>query len=180
MQPGTLGVVAGLGFCAYWAYQLWPKQSRLHKINQQKAKRFLNKIQHNAHEPGFVFGMLRRENFFVFEEILLLCFKQRGFRIKCNLAYTGDGGIDGTFFDGAGNKFLIQAKRYKNTINPQHISEFSGVIARERATGGFFIHTGRTGQKSYQNLTPEIRIISGKKLLMLLRAKLTNGGSYAV
>jgi len=161
MQPGLLGIVAGLGVGGYWAYWLWPKQkkqtqNRLHKINQRKAKRLLHQLQYSAHEPRMIFGVLRRENFFVFEELLLLCFQQHGFRIKRNRAYTGDGGIDGTFFDKDGNKFLIQAKRYKSAINPQHICEFAKVIDRERVSGGFFIHTGRTGQKSYQNLTPNI------------------------
>jgi len=173
MQPGVLGVVVGLGVGVYWVLKLTPKPSRLHKENQRKAKRLLKRLQNNAHDPGVVFGILRREDFFVFEEILLCCFQERGFRVKRNHAYTGDGGIDGTFFDRAGNKFLIQAKRYKSAINPQHVREFTGVIQREKAAGGFFIHTGRTGQKSYQALLPTVRIISGDKLLALLDAKLS-------
>jgi restriction system protein len=172
MQLEILSVLMGVIVGLYWAINLLPKQSRLHKINQRKAKRLLCNLQNVTRSPAHVFGLLRREDFFVFEELLLLCFQQRGFRIKKNLAYTGDGGIDGTFFDKSRNKFLIQAKRYRNSINPQHVTEFSEVIARERANGGFFIHTGRTGKKSYQNLTPLVRIISGNDLLVLLGAKL--------
>lgn len=173
MQPGLLGIVVGLGIGIYSVLKLAPKPSRLHKENRRKAKHVLKRLQNNAHDPGMVFGILRREDFFVFEEILLCCFKAHGFRIKRNHAYTGDGGIDGTVFDKTGNKFLIQAKRYKSAINPQHVREFTEVIQREKAAGGFFIHTGRTGQKSYQALLPTVRIISGDKLLALLDAKLS-------
>lgn len=176
MQAALLGIVAGIGLGLYWTVTGRPKPSRLHKINQKKAKRFLSTLQNQPHEPSELFGLLRRANCFVFEELLLVCFQQRGFRIKRNRAYTGDGGIDGTFFDRAGNKFLIQAKRYKSAINPRHVSEFAEVIQREQAAGGFFIHTGRTGPKSYQNQSPQVRIISGHKLLRLLRANMLMDG----
>jgi restriction system protein len=152
----------------YLCYQALPKKNSLHKVNQKKAKILLKHLQHRNYDHAYVFGILRNTNPFVFEELLLLCFKKKGYKIKTNHAYTGDGGIDGTFFDKQGNKFLIQAKRYKNTITPQHVKEFGLVVKRQGAAGGFFIHTGRTGFKSYENLTTNIRFISGKKLLNLL------------
>lgn len=168
MQASLLGVLAGIVVSSYWIIKLLPRQSRLHKMNHRRAKRFLKKLQRTERSPSEVFGLLRSVDFFVFEEVLLLCFKQHGFRIKRNHAYTGDGGIDGTFYDANGNKFLIQAKRYKNAINPKHVSDFGDVVEREGAAGGFFIHTGRTGKKSYQSLSTSIRIISGNKLMRIL------------
>ncbi len=44
-------------------------------------------------------------------------------------------------------------------------------VKKYKATAGLFIHTGRTGLKSYQNLTTTIQIISGNKLLKLLNVK---------
>ena len=173
--PGGWEVIGAIGLGAYYVWRLKPKQSPLHKRNRKRAKRLLKRLQSKStdYQPGQIFSFLRHQDFFVFEELLLCCFERRGFRIKRNHAYTGDGGIDGTFFDKKGNKFLIQAKRYKSAINPQHISEFNNVVKREKAAGGFFIHTGRTGPKSYQALAPTVRIISGNKLLVLLGVKLS-------
>lgn len=84
----------------------------------------------------------------MFEECLLDAFKAKGYRIKRNKAYTGDGGIDSRIYDATGKLYLLQAKRYSSSINPQHVSEFSKQILSHKAAGGFFVHTGRTGNKS--------------------------------
>lgn len=173
MQLILCGIILGCLSVIYWFIKRKPRYKALHRENQKKAKQLLLKLQQQAHTPSRVFVILRHTDFFIFEEILLLCFKQRGFKIQRNVAYTGDGGVDGAFFDRFGHQFLIQAKRYQDTINPHHISEFAEVIQQHRAAGGFFIHTGRTGPLSYQNLTPSVRLISGEKLLKLLNAKLS-------
>lgn len=51
-------------------------------------------------------------------------------------------------FDKQGNKYLIQAKRYKSAINPAHVEDFARVVNQKKAYAGFFVHTGRTGEKS--------------------------------
>lgn len=120
-----------------------------------------------------VIGTLRRLDPFVFEEVLLESFRRNGHRIKRNRAYTGDGGIDGRVFVGRG-LFLIQAKRYRGAIDPQHIRDFEQVVLRERAQGGFFVHTGRTGP-SARRLAQEsdlIEILSGQRLVELVTGQL--------
>jgi len=146
-------------------YWISPHEKPLHRTNRVKAKKLLKKLQKNSDEPAHIFYLLRSMNCFVFEELLLLCLKDQGFRIEQNQAYTGDGGIDGTFYDKQGRKFVVQAKRYKSAINPQHVSEFATFVENNQVAGGLFIHTGRTGKKSYQQLTSKIRIVSGQKLL---------------
>ena len=167
IRIGVVIIFAGL--LIYRISKLKPKKNKLHKINQKRAKLLLKSLHENQYAPGYIFGILRRTDPFVFEELLLLCYQKKGYKIKRNSAYTGDGGIDGTFFDKQGNKFLIQAKRYKSAITPQHVSDFAEVIAHHHATGGFFVHTGRTGGKSYANLSPNIRFVSGDRLLRLLQ-----------
>ena len=62
---------------------------------------------------------LRRLDPYVFEELLLTCCEDQGWEIERNFRYTNDGGIDGRIL--IYNKlYLIQAKRYKDYINPQH------------------------------------------------------------
>ena len=55
------------------------------------------------------------------------------------------------------------AKRYKSYINPKHIREFHRVIEQEKVIGGFFIHTGKTGEMSKELLREyRITLLSGQ------------------
>lgn len=170
-----IGFIVGI----YLIITLWPKKSALHKANISEAKKAIEKINEIAlTKPAYVFGILRRTNPFVFEEILLLSFKKIGFQIQHNLRYTGDGGIDGKVYDAKGRTYLIQAKRYSQAINPQHVAEFSQTIKAHNAFGGFFIHTGRTGKSAYLNTSVNVKIISGQQLINLITGKLFDGNAY--
>src|SRR3546814_10155898 len=84
-----------------------------------------------------------------------------GHRIRRNHAYTGDGGIDGEIMvDGVWH--LVQTKRYRKTISPQHVADFTALCAR-RGQPGLFVHCGRTGQKSRFNASAQVRFISGTR-----------------
>jgi restriction endonuclease Mrr len=48
------------------------------------------------------------------------------------------------------------------------VEEFNKAIDTFKAVGGYFVHTGKTGKKSYQNTAGRVHIISGKKLLDLI------------
>lgn len=79
--------------------------------------------------------------------------------------YTGDGGLDGRVTI-AGKLYLIQAKRYRGYINPQHIRDFYKVIQREKAYGGFFIHSGKTGELAKELLREyQISLLSSQRLV---------------
>ena len=162
------GILAALCFLMY----VFPKKNKLHARNIKTAEIMLTKINMMAVDnPAMTFGLLRKLNPFVFEELLLLAFKQHDFKVKHNRRYTGDNGLDGIVFDEQGNKYLIQAKRYKSAINPAHVESFSHVVNQKQAHAGFFIHTGRTGKKSYQLRGQNISIISGHRLISLLTGK---------
>lgn len=88
-----------------------------------------------------------------------------------NKSYSGDEGLDGMFINND-KLFLIQAKRYSNTINTTHINDFTLLVSRKNAAGGLFIHTGKTAVKSYQNYkNSNIEIVSGQKLINLILHK---------
>jgi restriction system protein len=110
---------------------------------------------------------LRGVNPYVFEEMILTALKHRGYQIKRNKRYSGDGGIDGqTIIEG--HCYLIQAKRYANHINPAHVQSFARLCER-RGRRGLFVHTGRTGKKSNRIAQfSEIEMISGDRLLNML------------
>ena len=108
---------------------------------------------------------LRKIDPYVFEELILNCFELKGFKVIRNKSYSGDGGLDGMVIE-TNKKFLIQAKRYSNSIKTSHIEDFSTLIFNTNADGGYFIHTGKTSVKAYDNYkNSNIKIISGQKLI---------------
>jgi restriction system protein len=112
---------------------------------------------------------LRKINPYTFEELLLTTFQAHGFKIKRNKAYSGDGGIDGRIYDKSGNYFLIQAKRYCGHIKKIHLLEFEVQIIKEKAQGGFFIHTGKTSKMSLdQYRNSKLKILSGSTLVQFI------------
>lgn len=141
-----------------------------HQKNIRKARRVLNKIRSwdNDNINARIFGYLRKIDPFVFEELLLEAFKDKGYGIQRNSRYTGDGGIDGIVFDNTQITYLIQAKRYKGHINRQHLLDFQNLVTTNDVKG-FFIHTGKTGKGCYSLLKENnVQIISGSKLIKLL------------
>ena len=104
-------------------------------------------------------------NPYAFEELLLTCCHEQGWEIERNFRYTGDGGLNGRVTI-VGKLYLIQAKRYRGYIAPKHIHDFNQVIQREKAHGGFFIHTGKTGELSKELLREyRISLLSGQRLV---------------
>ncbi len=144
-------------------------QRKSQRTRIKKAKTILKRInQDNFKEnPGQLFSYIRKIDAFVFEEVLLLALRYRGFKVIHNKRYTGDGGIDGIVI--VDNKrYAIQAKRYSTHINSSHINDFKVAITKHRCAGGFFIHCGRSGAGLYTNLNDTITLISGKNLHKLL------------
>ncbi|WP_236002748.1 restriction endonuclease [Cysteiniphilum marinum] len=161
-----------------WLNFVVRKSKHSHNIRQaRKVMKLLNKDEFRASAPKF-YSYVRKIDPLVFEELLLYCFAVRGFSIKRNSRYTGDGGVDGMVKLGvnknvsnSGAWWLIQAKRYQNHINPQHVNDFKRVIDQAPCASGLFIHTGKTGDKSYQYLGAyqyKLQLISGANLHQLI------------
>jgi restriction system protein len=129
----------------------WLKKN--HRLNIQAARLELKQLRAYtfAADPEevlkIVIGTLRRTKPFVFEEMLLHCFKEQGWQVIRNERYTGDDGIDGRIYSD-GKLYFVQAKRYSGHIQAAHLREFEAVIQEKAATGGFFVHSGRTGDES--------------------------------
>ncbi len=141
-----------------------------HSKNIKKGSDIIKKLKgfEGDYIPQKQISYLRKIDPFVFEELLLDCFKKKGYKIKRNTRYTGDRGIDGTVFNQKGQKILIQAKRYKSYVNLADLKEFKEVIVREKAFAGYFIHTGKTGKTSKLEQSDNMKIISGQKLINLI------------
>ena len=151
-----------------------PKDGRVFQVPRQKsamrdARVILNRLRQECigltsfAQTDYILRVLRLICPFIFEELLLHCCCDMGWRVVRS-SYTHDGGIDGTFFDEDGAKFLIQAKRYSGEIEPEHLLAFSDVVWRDKdAIAGIFMHTGTTCAKGHfieQNLS-NISILEG-------------------
>ena len=151
-----------------WLHVMIRKKS--HKTRRIKAMRvwsLLKKPEFSA-QPGRLFAYIRTIDPFVFEELLLIAFKSRGLKVIHNKRYTGDGGIDGIVILPSQQRMAIQAKRYQNHINLQHVKDFAEVIKNHRCQGGLFIHCGKSGEAVYQNVPENMILISGSLLHRLL------------
>lgn len=150
-----------------WLHGVIRKKS--HRIRIIKARRVFRVLQHPDFkmQPGRFFAYVRQLDPFVFEELLLVALKARGLRVIHNTRYTGDGGIDGVVIVNQ-QRMAVQAKRYQNHINAQHIQAFATDLKRKGCLGGFFIHSGKSGRGAYQVLQPNIALVSGDNLHKLL------------
>ncbi len=150
----------------FWQKRSSSKKTRLHQKNIKQSYDLIKRLR-TWQGPGLearIIKYLRRINALVFEELVLSCLQDVGAKIKRNRRYTGDGGVDGIFFLN-GVQWLVQAKCYSSAIEPQHVKDFVSIC---NGQPGLFVHTGRTGPKSYAHVTPNIKIISGQRLIRLI------------
>jgi restriction system protein len=129
------------------------------------AERVLEQLHSGEVRLPKALASLRKMNPYAFEELLLTCCQNQGWKIERNFCYSNDGGLDGRVTI-AGTLYLIQAKRYHGYINPKHIRDFYQVIQRKEAHGGFFIHSGKTGELAKELLREyRISLLSGQRLV---------------
>lgn len=140
-----------------------------HTQNIRAAKKAYARLQ--ALDDADVLAFARRLDPFVFEELILVAFRKKGYRTFRNGKYSHDGGVDGKVRKGL-RTYLIQDKRYAGYISPDQLLAFE-YICHRRHVRGFFIHTGKTGIRSREIVEqcPHISIISGKALVDLLRGR---------
>ncbi len=147
-------------------YLLWFLGTLGHINNVFIARRSLKKLR-AMNDPAHQISYLRHIDPFVFEEMILTAIKDSGGKITRNKRYTGDFGVDGKAKIN-GKRLLIQAKRYKGHIDASHVKDFADLCQRSKRYG-LFVHTGKTGKKSWDNSQGNtIEIISGRKMLALL------------
>lgn len=169
VSVGALVLAAGLR----QALKLSKKQGKVAQLRHQRmetsASKVLAKIRAMVpmQNPGPVFAYLRQMNPYAFEEMILHELEHRKLKIRRNAAYSGDGGIDGTFFLDD-QKWLVQAKRYAKYVKKEHVWAFDAVCKEHKAKG-LFVHTGKT-PKDLLELKRQcgvVRIISGEELMLL-------------
>ena len=146
----------------------WFIPSKRHVKCIKKAAQVKDLLTSGIFSPGQAINYLRKINPYVFEELVLTGFEERGYKIIRNKRYSGDGGMDGMVIRN-GEEFLVQSKRYTGYISNAHVEAFSRLCTR-RCRKGFFVHTGKTGGKSKDVVSyfGNVDIISGDRLLALI------------
>ncbi len=151
----------------YLIYLLVPRENRRHKRYYRNAVTIYTKLKTLQYE-GQKINYLKKINPYVFEELIIHALKEKGHKVIRNKSYSNDGGIDGKFYID-NQLFFIQAKRYQNHINKQHVIEFEKIVVSNKVKG-IFCHTGLTGKGSKEFIYQSnfIELFSGSKLLKLL------------
>lgn len=166
-MPETLFLYFTAGaLCLTLGFFLFRKTSRQYR-KRKIAKRVFKIIRDIENAPQ-IMAYLKKVDPYAFEELLLDAFKRRGFKVIRNKRYSGDGGVDGRVII-RGHTFLIQAKRYKEHINPAHVETFNS-LCEENKTYGFFIHTGKTGPMAKAYHHDRLGMISGELLVRFLKS----------
>lgn len=90
---------------------------------------------------------------------------------------SNDDGVDAVVFNPdplVGGEAIVQAKRYKNVIGPQHIRELAGALEEKKASRGILITTSWFTAGAWEKARQHNRItlIDGPRLVRLLKDKL--------
>jgi len=168
MDAVLLLAITGAAFLAF--LYLHYRVPIRHRWRRRQARTMCDQLRGpDRDQPAALhYARLRAMDPLAFEELLLEAFERRGHRVIRNRRYTGDGGVDGeVIIDG--ERWLIQAKRYRDAIRPEHVRDFA-MLCATRKRRGMFIHTGRTGGMSRTVVLSAdgIEIVSGQRLLALL------------
>jgi restriction system protein len=113
-----------------------------------------------------------REDFeHLIREIFEKEFSIGGGEVKVTQA-SRDGGVDAVAFDPdpiKGGKFLIQAKRYTNTVGVSAVRDLYGAVTSERANKGILVTTADYGPEAYSFAKGKpLKLLNGSNLLHLL------------
>ncbi|MFF5171558.1 restriction endonuclease [Micromonospora sp. NPDC000089] len=106
-----------------------------------------------------------------FESLIQNLFAKMGLDTK-QTRPSRDGGVDCVAFDPRpifGGKVVIQAKRYRNTVDVSSVRDLFGTLQNEGASKGILVTTSGYGPASYEFASGKpLELIDGSNLLYLL------------
>ncbi|MFI5485657.1 restriction endonuclease [Micromonospora echinaurantiaca] len=106
-----------------------------------------------------------------FESLIQNLFAKMGLDTK-QTRPSRDGGVDCVAFDPRpifGGKVIIQAKRYRNTVDVSAVRDLYGTLQNEGASKGILVTTSGYGAASYEFASGKpLELIDGSNLLYLL------------
>jgi restriction system protein len=105
-----------------------------------------------------------------FESLIAEGFRRRGFQVTPRGGPGGDGGID-LVLTRERERFLVQCKQWRaRSVGVAIVRELYGVMAAERATGGFVVTSGNFTKESIDFASGRnIELLDGEKVDELIR-----------
>ena len=118
---------------------------------------------------------LRKLSWKDFEFLISEYFKKQGYGVDLIDAKGADGGIDVKLYKD-NNLYLVQCKHYKAwKVSVQIVRELYGLMAAEKATGGFIVTTGKFTKDALAFAEgKQVELIGGIKLEKILNDDLSN------
>ena len=105
-------------------------------------------------------------------QLMALQFSREGTDINVTQA-SRDKGVDAIIFDPdpfVGGKYVVQAKRYTNTVDVSAVRDLYGTVLNEGANRGILITTSSYGSEAYEFAKDKpISLVDGPNLLNLFR-----------
>lgn len=131
----------------------------------------LRKLSGTGHNARCM-EILRGLNPYLFEELVLTALEEsrKGIFVVRGTRYSGDGGIDGSFWKfGVFGRFGVQSKCYSDHIKAKQVQDFARALKRAGLTQGLFVHSGTTTDATFagfglNNVTP----VSSLRLTQLI------------
>ena len=138
---------------------------------QKEDKRFVDSYKVNYDDKTNLASMAWEDFEHLIRELFEKEFSSKGGEVKVTQA-SRDGGVDAIAFDPdpiRGGKFVIQAKRYTNTVGVSAVRDLYGTLLNEGANKGILVTTSDYGPDSYEFAKGKpITLLNGSNLLYLL------------
>lgn len=101
-----------------------------------------------------------------FEEFARLLMERIGYQQVRRVGGSSDRGIDLEMRDGAGNRCIVQCKRYKGTVPPHVVRELYGVMEHAGVREAYLLTTGRVSHDAQAWIgTRPLHVWDGERLV---------------
>lgn len=112
---------------------------------------------------------LRKIDWFQFEKLIELIYRQRGFSVQRLGGAKPDGGVD-LIIETTNEKFIVQCKHWRKwSVGVRHIREFLGAMADSKIPNGIFITlTGYSGDAKQLADKHRIQILNESDVVRML------------
>lgn len=103
-----------------------------------------------------------------FEQVIAGFFQSMGYRTRLSEA-SHDHGVDVLVYDGKGQKWIVQCKRYRGVVGEPILRDLLGAMLHERAQRAYLMTTGSISKKAREWVRGKpIIIYDGQGLVRLL------------
>ncbi|MGM0505854.1 MAG: restriction endonuclease [Bacteroidota bacterium] len=145
------------------------------KVHEDNLSEYKDSIQRSGITS---LNHLKKMNPFEFEIYVSGIFNHLGFE-SVRTKSTGDQGID-IILHKDGDTYLVECKRYKETISVNHLRSFLGSLKFHNVSKGKFVTTGNFSKNCYDFEKYNIDLVDGNDLINIASKVEAHAGNYHV